>query len=125
MKKIILSLAIIAVPAFLVAQYNSLVHFSQGASELVVESGGTLSVESGATLNVKSGATLTTSAAISAPSVAVTAGAFTPYARTKAQLEASTPSAVGQVYYESTTKVLVVSTGTSLANFGRVDGSTW
>lgn len=58
--------------------------------------------------------------------VKTTGGAFVPYARTKAQFSAMTPSAAGLVYWcsDCTEKLLCVSTGTALSDFQRVDSPT-
>jgi hypothetical protein len=52
-------------------------------------------------------------------------GGIGSYVRTTAQLMAITPTAEGQVYYDTTANKLVVSTGTSAGNFASVDGGTW
>jgi hypothetical protein len=47
-------------------------------------------------------------------------GAFGPYSRTEAELKALTPAVEGLVYYDSTNKALVISTGTAAGAFGIV-----
>lgn len=53
-------------------------------------------------------------------------GKFVPFARTKAQFNAITPAAAGEVYFcsDCTAKNLCVSTGTTLSGFLRVDSTT-
>ena len=52
--------------------------------------------------------------------------AFTPFARTKAQFDAITPTAAGQVYFcsDCTEKLLCVSTGTTISGFQRSDSES-
>jgi len=81
-----------------------------------------------ATLNTGQGANelydmdqnVDTTASPSFVKVTASAGPFTLYSRTKAQLEGTSPTAVGQMYYCSdcsTSKGVVVSTGTSMGPF--------
>lgn len=52
-------------------------------------------------------------------------GGIVPAAYTKAQLILKTPASVGRLFYDSTTKVFVVSTGTAAGEFGRCNGDNW
>lgn len=45
--------------------------------------------------------------------------------KTRAELVALAPGAVGQTYYDSTDKKIVVATGTSAGNFATADGGTF
>ena len=57
--------------------------------------------------------------------VSVTGGPFTPYSRTEAQLKASTPTAVGQMFYDSTNVQFVLTTGTATSfDYGEVNDGT-
>lgn len=64
-----------------------------------------------------------TTITLTAPVVA--SGAFYPYSRTEAQLKVSTPTAVGGVWYDSTNKEFVQSTGTSTCfDYGKIEDAT-
>lgn len=52
-------------------------------------------------------------------------GGFLPYSRTEAQLKVSTPSAVGAIYYDSTNKEFVQSTGTTTCfDYAKIEDAT-
>lgn len=87
--------------------------------------GGNLTVENDLAVgdDVTVAGDLTVTGGISFAGAATAAIKF--YSRTTAQLMAITPAVVGQAYYDSDRKSLVVSTGTSAGNFARADGSTW
>jgi len=51
-------------------------------------------------------------------------GAIGLYSRTEAELKSITPTAAGQVYYDSTNLAVIVSTGTSEAAFGLITDGT-
>lgn len=49
-------------------------------------------------------------------------GGFLPFSRTEAQLKVSTPTAVGAIYYDSTNKEFVQSTGTTTcADYSKIE----
>lgn len=49
---------------------------------------------------------------------------FRPYSRTEAELKALVPNGVGEMFYDSTNKAVVLSTGTLAGQFGQInDGS--
>lgn len=52
-------------------------------------------------------------------------GGFLPFSRTEAQLKVSTPTAVGAIYYDSTNKEFVQSTGTTTClDYGKIEAAS-
>lgn len=121
-----------------------------GPDALVFENGGTLTMKSGSTFTLAAGssliqsninlteanltatygvsaATAAISGSASVGSLVVSAGPATIYSRTKAQIIAITPTAVGQMYLCSNCAIagsLAISTGTGAGNFAVFAPST-
>jgi phage gp45-like len=88
--------------------------------KMEVESGGEIELKSGSTLDVQAGTAVTFAAPL-----ALTGTYFKPVAATEAALKVSTPTVVGAVWYDSTNKEFVQSTGTTTCfDYAKIEDPT-